>query len=86
MPAPLLNGVLPMRESVPFARIRYLEIVVLPVFTVNRYRPSWEISTQHGAVWPSGNGEPVIDFSFAFGLTEKADTDPLFVPPWAFET
>src|SRR5438034_10364233 len=31
-------------------------------------------------------GEPVIDLTFAFGLTEKADTDPLPAPPWAFDT
>ena len=61
-------------------------MVVLPVFTVNRYRPSWEISTQQGAVSPSAKGEPVIDFTFAFGFTENADTDPLSVPPCAFDT
>ena len=62
------------------------EIVVLPVFTANRYRPSCEISTQHGAVCWSANGEPPIDFTFAFGFTENADTEPLPVPPCAFDT
>src|SRR5205085_9760600 len=31
-------------------------------------------------------GEPAIDFNLAFGFTENADTEPLFVPPCAFET
>jgi hypothetical protein len=31
-----------------------------PVLTVNRYLPSWLISTQHGAVCPSAYGEDPI--------------------------
>ena len=31
-----------------------------PVLTVNRYLPSWLISTQHGAVCPSAYGEAPI--------------------------
>ena len=34
---------------------------MLPVLTVKRYEPSCEISTQHGAVWKSANGDEPMD-------------------------
>src|SRR3954452_5117690 len=57
-----------------------------PVFTVNRNSPSRVISTQHGAVWTSANGDAPIDESAPSAATLNAETVPLPVPPWAFET
>src|SRR6266550_1474351 len=57
-----------------------------PVFTVNRKRPSWLISTQHGAVCRSANGEDPIDFSVPSFATSNAETVPAPGPPWALET
>src|SRR5690348_17098364 len=56
------------------------------VLTVNRNRPSWLISTQHGAVWKSANGEEPIESSVPSPPTANADTVPAPVPPCAFET
>ena len=39
------------------------------VLTANRKRPSWLISTQHGAVWLSANGEAPIELSELPGPT-----------------
>src|ERR1700694_1378995 len=61
-------------------------MVVLPVLTVNRYLPSCEISTQHGAVWWSAYGEAPMELKVPLWATLKAETDPLPPPPWAFET
>src|ERR1700733_13923236 len=57
-----------------------------PVFTVNRNLPSWVISTQHGAVWLSANGEAPIGDSAPSQATLKAETVPRPVPLWALET
>src|SRR5436305_9129319 len=56
------------------------------VFTVNRNSPSWVISTQHGAVWRSANGDAPIDDRAPSAATLNAETVPLPAPPWAFET
>src|SRR5690242_9190141 len=48
-----------------------------PVFTVNRNSPLRVISTQHGAVWLSANGEPLIEFSVPSEATLYAETVPL---------
>ena len=53
---------------------------------MNRNRPSCVISTQHGAVWLSANGEAPIEDRVPSKPTWKADTVPLPVPPWALET
>ena len=58
----------------------------LAVLTANRYRPSWLISTQHGAVWRSANGDEPIEVRAPLSAAEKADTVPLPAPPCAFET
>src|SRR5262249_15986955 len=51
-----------------------------------RKRPSWVISTQHGAVWWSANGEAPIELSVPSPATLNAETVPASGPPWAFET
>src|SRR5450755_2927580 len=58
-----------------------------PVLTVNRNRPSWVISTQHGAVWRSANGEDPIDDSVPLLESLNAETvpEPAAVL-WAFDT
>jgi hypothetical protein len=57
------------------------------VFTVNRNWPSWVISTQHGAIWWSGNGEPPIEDSLPFRWSLNAETVPLSVAVlWALDT
>src|ERR1700704_668484 len=61
-------------------------MVVLPVLTAKRNRPSCEISTQHGAVWPSAYGEPPIELRVPMDETLNADTEPLPLPSCAFET
>ncbi len=43
------------------------------MFTVNRNCPSWLISTQHGAVWRSANGDAPIEVSSPEKLTSKAE-------------
>src|SRR5205823_5184451 len=58
----------------------------LAVLTVNRKWPSWLISTQHGAVCRSGNGEDPIDVSVPSLATLNAETVPAPDPPCAFET
>src|SRR6266550_7767710 len=47
-----------------------------PVFTVNRNWPSWLISTQHGAVCRSANGEDPIGVSVPSAESANADTVP----------
>src|SRR5207237_7756826 len=61
-------------------------MLLLAVLTVKRNCPSCEISTQHGAVWKSANGDEPIDVSVPSDATSKAETVPLPVPSWAFET
>src|SRR5437763_17008450 len=56
------------------------------VVTVDRNWPSWVISLQHGAVWLSANGEEPIEGSAPSAATLNAETVPLPVPAWAFET
>src|SRR6266566_4226055 len=56
-----------------------------PVFTVNRNWPSWLISTQHGAVWLSANGEDPIGVSVPLAESANADTVPVPVL-WALDT
>src|SRR2546421_547266 len=58
----------------------------LAVLTVNKKRPSWLISTQHGAVCRSGKGEESIDVSVPSPATLNAETLPASAPPWALET
>src|SRR6266581_2477563 len=58
-----------------------------PVFTVNRNWPSWLISTQHGAVCRSANGEDPIDDSVPSAASANADTVPEPAPVlWALDT
>jgi len=59
---------------------------VLPVFTVKRYLPSCEISTQHGAVRPSAKGEVPIGLKTPLCATWNAEIDPFPAPPCALET
>jgi hypothetical protein len=61
-------------------------MLLLAVFTVNRKRPSWLISTQQGAVCLSAKGEVPIELSVPSPATLKAETLPASDPPWAFET
>src|ERR1700694_3875178 len=61
-------------------------MVVLAVFTAQRYAPSCEISTQQGAVWPSANGEDPIEVTEPLEVTLKAEPEPLPAPPCAFDT
>ena len=49
-PAPLVNAVVPIRDSEPSRPMEYRERFADPVLTANRYFPSWLISTQQGAV------------------------------------
>src|SRR5438034_3194374 len=57
------------------------------VLTVNRNWPSWVISTQHGAIWPSANGEPATGDSVPSAESVNAETVPLSVAVlWALET
>ena len=50
------------------------EMVPDPVFTVNRNRPSWMISTQHGAVCWSANGEIPIGDNMPAAESWNAET------------
>src|SRR2546430_7388740 len=68
-PAGELNSVLPSRVSVPSAPIEKREILGTAVLTVNRKLPSCVISTQHGAVCLSANGEPSIEASAPWRAT-----------------
>src|SRR5947209_18471596 len=61
-------------------------MLLLAVLTVNRNRPSWLISTQHGAVWRSANGEEEIDVRVPSPATSNAETVPAPGPPCALET
>ena len=56
--------------------MKYREMVPDAVFTVNRNRPLCEISTQHGAICRSGNGEAPIDVSVPLGESRKAEIVP----------
>src|ERR1700722_9996876 len=57
------------------------------VFTVNRNWPSWVISTQHGAIWLSANGEAPIEVSVPLKESENAEMVPLLVAVlWALDT
>src|SRR6516225_4924782 len=47
------------------------------VLTVNRNWPSWVISTQHGAIWPSANGGPATGDSVPSAESVNAETVPL---------
>src|SRR5579862_116056 len=58
----------------------------LAVLTAKRTRPSWLISTQHGAVWWSGYGDGPIGASEPSLPSLNAETVPLPVPPCAFDT
>src|SRR5207302_8085298 len=58
----------------------------LAVLTVKRNWPSWLISTQHGAVWKSGNGDEPIDVSVPSLPSLKAETVPLPGQSCALET
>jgi hypothetical protein len=62
------------------------DIAAAAVLTVNRCRPSRPISTQHGAVCRSANGEAPIDESTPPGPPVSAETVPRATPLWAFET
>jgi hypothetical protein len=85
-PVPL-TGVLPSSASVPSRPIAYRESVPEAVFTVNRYRPSGLISTQHGAVCRSPKGDDPIDVSVPRGPSLNAETVPVPAPTlWAFDT
>src|SRR5206468_3565566 len=48
--------------------------------------PSWVISTQHGAVCLSMNGESPIACNAPSPLTSNADTLPRLAPSWALDT
>src|ERR1700722_1126244 len=72
--------VLPSKVSVPPAAIWYREISPDPVFTVKRNWPSWVISTQHGAVWLSANGEPPSDVRVPLKESLNAETVPVPAP------
>src|SRR5439155_25823553 len=61
-------------------------MLLLAVLTVKRNWPSWLISTQHGAVWKSGNGDDPIDVNVPSLASPNAETVPLLAPPWALET
>src|SRR5580704_14805417 len=71
------TGVLPSRVSAPSGPIEKREIVPEAVFTVNRNWPSGVISTQHGAIWPSLNGEPATGESVPSVESVNAETVPL---------
>src|SRR6266568_1139264 len=79
------TGVLPSSRSVPPGVIKYRETEPEAVFTVNRNRPSWVISTQHGAVWLSANGEEPIEVSVPLAESRNAETVPVPVL-WALDT
>ena len=53
---------------------------------VNRNRPSGVISTQHGAVWLSANGEEPIEVSVPLAESRNAETVPAPAPSWALDT
>src|ERR1700733_7207144 len=57
-----------------------------PVLTVNRNSPSWLISTQHGAAWPSADAEPPMHRRAPPPAGRDADTAPAPAALWAFET
>jgi hypothetical protein len=60
--------------------------VLLAVSTAKSVCPSLLISTQHGAVWMSANGDDPIEVSVPSVPSLNAETVPLPGPPCAFET
>ena len=56
------------------------------MLTVNRKRPSWLISTQHGAVWSSANGDAPIEVSVPLRDAEGRDGPGASSDVVAFET
>src|SRR5271157_4742855 len=57
------------------------------VFTVNRNWPLWVISTQHGAIWSSANGEPLTGDSLPLRWSRNAEIVPLSgAVLWALDT
>src|SRR6266566_850847 len=86
-PAGSAVGELDSRVSTQSGAIEKREIVPEAVFTVNRNWPSWVISTQHGAIWPSANGEPATGDSVPSAESVNAETVSLSVAVlWALET
>src|SRR6478609_2088309 len=75
-PFPLVNAVVPIRVSDPSRPMAYRDRLADPVLTTNRYRPSWLIPTQHGAVCPFGTGEVPIEVNTPVRPTWNADTVP----------
>src|SRR4029077_2541952 len=61
-------------------------MLLLAVLTVNRKRPSWLISTQHGAVCLSANGDSPIELSVPSPATLNAETLPASAPLWVCDT
>ena len=53
---------------------------------MNRKWPSWLISTQHGAVWLSANGEARSTSGCRRRPTLNAETVPVPAPSWALDT
>ena len=76
---------LPSSTSDPSGLIWKLEIVADAVLTANRNRPSWLISTQHGAVWPLENAGPTAVRTPPLS-TLNAETVPFPGPAWALLT
>jgi hypothetical protein len=74
------TGVLPSSVGAPPRAIMQREMVPDPVFTVNRNRPSWMISTQHGAVCWSANGEIAIGDNMPAAESWNAETVPVPTP------
>ena len=84
-PVPLRRGLVPSSVSEPSSEDRYREIVFPPVLTANRYRPSWPISTQHGAVC-CRRRRTADRRQDAVPATLYAETLPLRAPSCAFDT
>src|SRR5437763_5630809 len=86
-PAGSLTGEEGSSVRAPPGAIEKREIVPDAVFTVNRNRPSWLISTQHGAIWSSANGEPATGVRVPREESVNAETVPLSVAVlWALDT
>ena len=71
------TGVLPSSLSLPPAPIENREMLPAPVLTVNRNWPLWVISTQHGAVCRSANGEAPIGDRLPSARSRKAEMVPV---------
>src|SRR5260370_20224098 len=74
------SGVLRSRLSEPSAAIAKREMLLLAVLTVKRICPSWLISTQHGAVCKSANGDEPIDVKVPSAASLKAEIVPVPAP------